>query len=125
MNCVDFLLENIKTLTFDDKLKIKNLGPDQPNIRIIQSDKKVNRTFNKDWYNKKLWLTASVLKKSLFCFPCLLFGGENVWTRTGYSDMKHLTAALSRHEVSVSHFDNIIKLKLATLQTKLTTFIKT
>lgn len=47
----------------------------------------------------------------MFCFPCLLFGGDSVWSQQGYTDMKHLSAALSRHKLAAEHIDKNIALK--------------
>ena len=41
---------------------------------------------------------------------CLLFGGETVWTTTGFKDLKHLLERLIKHESCASHVDNAIKL---------------
>ena len=59
------------------------------------------------------WLTASIQKKALFCFPCLLFGGSGgdvTWSRTGYKDLKYLSERITKYESSNSHLDNAMKL---------------
>ena len=114
MNSVNYILKNKLNLSFEDKCVIKRLGADCPDIVITNQGKSsVNRKFNRDWYKKKPWLTASIELKSLFCFPCLLFAknSTNCWTSKGYCDMKHLSEALNRHELSAEHFDNNITLK--------------
>ena len=52
-----------KKRSYEGKIKIKSLGPYRPVLRLIQILKKgrgkiTNRKFNKDWYNKKTWLTG-------------------------------------------------------------------
>ena len=37
-------------------------------------------------------------KKSLFCFYCILFGGEGLWTTVGCKDLKHLSERIKKHE---------------------------
>ena len=61
---------------------------------------------------KKEWLTASVTKKALFCFPCLLFGGETVWAQRGFVDLHHLSEKARKHENCSNHIGNCIKLSL-------------
>uniref|UniRef100_H2ZT00 DUF4371 domain-containing protein n=1 Tax=Latimeria chalumnae TaxID=7897 RepID=H2ZT00_LATCH len=52
------------------------------------------------------WLCGSASRKSLFCFPCLLFGGELSWTQTGVNDLKHLSEKIKKHESCKCHLDN-------------------
>jgi hypothetical protein len=54
-----------------------------------------NCKFNNEWFGKNQWLTAGVAKQSLFCFPCMLFGGEGVWSMSGFKDLKHLSEWVS------------------------------
>ena len=51
-------------------------------------------------------------KKSLFCFLCLLFGGESSWTVKGITDLKHLSERVKKHEASEIHIENDIKFNL-------------
>ncbi|KAK0148889.1 Zinc finger MYM-type protein 1 [Merluccius polli] len=117
INEVDHLLEHrFETLSLEEKLEVKRLGPHHPrDIGISQTAGKNIRAFNVEWFAKKKWLTASIQKKALFCFPCLLFGGsggEVTWSRTGYKDLKHLSERITKHESSNSHLDNAMKLGL-------------
>ena len=113
MNSVDFLIENKFSMLNDaDKKKIVELGPDHPNVNIVQCHKSQQRRFNETWYEKKGWLTASTSKSSLFCFYCLLFGGDDAWTRNGVRDMKHLSERIRSHEASSSHIRNAMSFNL-------------
>jgi hypothetical protein len=116
MNEVDYLLKyKFSTLTFEDKLEVKRLGAHQPSDLVIVNElvkPKKKLTFKSEWFTKKTWLTASVSLKRLFCFPCLIFGGETVWAQSGYSDLKHLSERLTSHETSSSHMKNAVTLKL-------------
>ncbi len=114
MNKVDELLkEPFSRLKLEDKLKVKELGPHQPkDFKLSQLDQKKNRSFSNQWFDKKSWLTVSEEKKSLFCFYCLLFGGESLWTKSGCNDLKHLSERIMKHEKSTKHMDNSVSYKL-------------
>ncbi|XP_071210172.1 uncharacterized protein [Salvelinus alpinus] len=115
-NHVDFLLTNRYTLSQEEKLQIKSLGPHQPpdvEITLPQhrtKGKDPTRSFNTSWFHKKSWLTASVAKKALYCFPCLLFGKEGTWSTVGFKDLKHLSERISKHESCCTHLENGMKL---------------
>ena len=70
------------------------------------------RTISSTWFDKKSWLTACDERKNLFCFSCLLFGGENLWTNKGYNDLKHLSERISKHECSKAHMNNCVSLQM-------------
>ena len=52
--------------------------------------KEYTRRFNCDVYKKFEWLSGCDIKNALFCFPCLLFGGDACWTQKGISDLRKL-----------------------------------
>lgn len=53
LNSADFIIEHLTNLTFEDKLKIKNMGPDRPNVVIINNNSKAsNRKFNRVVFEK-------------------------------------------------------------------------
>jgi hypothetical protein len=52
------------------------------------------------------------VKNALFCFPCLLFGGDATWTKTGVTDLGHLPEKTKKHERSVKHTRNVIDLAM-------------
>ena len=57
INSVEFLLKNqFERLKLEEKIAIKQLGPDRPDINIIQQTKDsgttYNRTFSQAWYEK-------------------------------------------------------------------------
>lgn len=114
MNKVDYLLKNpFLSLKIEDKLEIKRLGAHQPNdFTCSQLDGKKKRTFCNTWFGKKSWLTVSEEKESLFCFYCLLFGGEGLWTSVGCKDLKHLNERIKQHEESAFHLENTCKFKI-------------
>ncbi|KAF2903770.1 hypothetical protein ILUMI_02405 [Ignelater luminosus] len=73
--------------SFEEKTQVKRLGRPTPNLNLKQSVSSKKRTFkrkfNNEIYRKNLWICGCDVKNALFCFPCLLFGGEPIWTKTG------------------------------------------
>lgn len=120
MNEVSFLLENeFNSLSWEDKLKIKQLGRPMPDlsIQIPTSSRKKQyfRQFNMAIYNKTKWICGCEKRNALFCFPCLLFVSEvkeSAWTSTGVTDLGHLTQNIKRHEISKRHLSNEVRLGL-------------
>lgn len=114
MNYVDYLLENpFSMASLEDKIEIKRLGSHQPtDFNLIIKDKRQNRKFSTEWFEKKPWLTVSILKNSLFCFYCTLFKGDSIWTQTGYRDLKHLSEAIKKHENSTKHIQSALDFKM-------------
>ena len=106
MNHVDYLLINpFSSLSQEEKIEIKRLGPHQPtSFALVQSKLgQQSRHFSTEWFKRVKWLTVSEEKKSLFCFYCVLFDSNNkmdnyttstVWSKTGFIDLKHLSERL-------------------------------
>lgn len=119
MNSVEYLLEKKFSLhTLDEKNNIKTLGRPMPDLKLTQVIKKktrqFTRTFTNDIYTKyNNWLCGCDKRNAVFCFPCLLFGGELVWTKTGMRDLNHLNERMKKHDLTVKHMNNT--LNLATL----------
>ncbi|XP_054595396.2 uncharacterized protein [Nothobranchius furzeri] len=72
--------------TMVEKLNVKELGPDQPDVKISQQEKErgklYTRGFSQNWYTRKAWLAGCNHANALFCFPCLLFktaGTDKAW----------------------------------------------
>ena len=116
MNHVDALLRHpFHRLTQEEKLEIKRLGPHQPiDFQLKQSDSKQNRRFSKRWFEDYEWLTISEASSSFFCFYCLLFSNSDctaTWSKYGYSDLKHITDKLKKHNSSINHINSAVKYK--------------
>lgn len=114
MNSVQNLLEkSFSCRSAEEKTEIKRLGRPTPNLNIKQTvsskNRSFNRTFNKDIYQKYSWICGCDVKNALFCFPCLLFGGEESWTKTGMSDLNHLLVRIKKHTVSAAHMKNVVQ----------------
>jgi len=87
--------ENNKT--FQNKVDIKLAGPPRPFLNLKQECKSKNNaytvSFKSEIYNRKKWLCGCRCERlnALFCFPCIIFGGESIWTETGIKDLAHLS----------------------------------
>lgn len=123
MNSVEMLITNpFERLKLEEKLAIKKIGPERPDIKIAQQTKDkgktYTRTFSRAWYDRKKWLCGCSKRNTVFCFPCLLFrasvctGQGDVWTTTGVSDMKHFSESVKRHEASKAHLHCAMKLAM-------------
>lgn len=90
-NSIRSLLQNpFQNRTLVKKLQVKELGPDQPDIKIRQQASEKGKTymrgFSSNWYSRKAWLAGCSSANAVFCFPCLLFktaGTDTTWTVTG------------------------------------------
>ncbi|XP_051808999.1 zinc finger MYM-type protein 1-like isoform X2 [Acanthochromis polyacanthus] len=115
-------VKSLKTTPFErrtlqEKLRVKELGPDRPDVLIRQQSKdrgrRYTRSFSRAWYEKTSWLTGCSEAGALFCFPCLLFqtkGTDQAWIQTGMVDLKHLSEKVRRHEQARSHMENAMRL---------------
>ena len=85
----------------------RRLTVQQPRPMPVLKLKTGNRTFQKDWYTKKDWLCGSVLRNSLFCWPCLLFrpGVSQSWTERGYGNLRNNLPDGGKHEKSKSQME--------------------
>ena len=101
-------------LTLAEKLTIKEKGRHCPDVVIKSSasskGKRYSRKFNRDLYEKHNWLTGCSDTNALYCFPCLLYGGESVWTNVGFKDLNHLQRNIKMHESSAKHINNVVDL---------------
>nr|XP_054595395.1 uncharacterized protein LOC129162947 isoform X1 [Nothobranchius furzeri] len=87
LNSVRSLLQYpFERRTMVEKLNVKELGPDQPDVKISQQEKErgklYTRGFSQNWYTRKAWLAGCNHANALFCFPCLLFktaGTDKAW----------------------------------------------
>lgn len=116
IDIVDFLLKRkFHTLTYEDKLIIKQLTIPRPQMRnLMQSKSGHNRSFVNTWYDKVVWITGSESQNKLFCWYCLLFSSENAgsWTTVGFDNLKDLSRATKKHEKSKEHTHSALKFKL-------------
>ena len=93
MNSIQFLLSRpFSSLQLEEKCEVKRLGRPTPRLELTQEVKTKGRTFNRnfnnDVYDKYDWLCGCGKKNLLFCFPCVLFGGEESWSKHGINDLQ-------------------------------------
>lgn len=98
----------------EERRRVLGLGPPRPDVIIRQlvnkgRGKHSYRYFKNEWYRKVTWICSCPDRKALFCFSCLLFGGEASWTRKGVTDIKHLNERIRQHETSRSHITNFME----------------
>ena len=115
VNSVDSLLKKqFSLLTLKEKLDVKRLGRPTPFITLTQEckshSKKIMRKFNSSIYEKYDWLCGCSIRKAVFCFPCILFGGETLWTTKGMADLNHMHFRASKHCKSSMHLNNTLNL---------------
>lgn len=116
---VVYRLINIKRFfkySYEEKIELKKNGRPLPDITIevagVSRGKTYKRQFNKEIYSRNDWICGCNRKNALFCFPCLLFGGDKAWTEVGVTDLVHMSEKVKKHEHSKSHLHNSIELAL-------------
>jgi hypothetical protein len=114
MNFLDSLLKKYFSLTtLEEKIQIKALGRPMPDLNIVHRAKKskdrtYNRHFNKKVYDDQWWICGCKVRNSLFCFPCLLYGGQDSWSESGVNDLALLNDCIKKHSESNKHLNNIV-----------------
>ncbi|XP_031335766.1 zinc finger MYM-type protein 1 isoform X2 [Photinus pyralis] len=116
---VVFNLVNVKKFfkhSHEEKIELKAKGRPLPDIIIektgVSRGKSYTRKFNRDIYLKNEWICGCNKRNALYCFPCLLFGGDKAWTEKGVTDLEHLSSKIKRHENSKSHLHNCMEFAL-------------
>ncbi|KAJ8938739.1 hypothetical protein NQ318_016034 [Aromia moschata] len=87
MNSVDFLLTN-EDITYEIRTEIKRLRRPIPDLIISKTDvgksRNYSRNFNSSVYDRFKGLCGCPKRNKLFCFICLVMGGnQSVWTQEG------------------------------------------
>lgn len=109
---LDFLFKNsFNTLTYEEKCQLKSNRP-TPNIALEYKEGKFVRKFQYSWYTKFPWLTGSDKLNKVFCFYCVIFGGEKEWTVDGISSIKNFIRKSEKHSISKKHLINQEKFHL-------------
>jgi hypothetical protein len=80
-------------LCLSEKSCVQNHGRRLPKLQIVKTSSSMKSTyqrkFNPEIYSRHDLLCGCDVKNALFCFPCLLFGGDTTWTKTGVTDLGH------------------------------------
>lgn len=117
MNKVSFLLKNKFTqFSLEDQLKIKALGRETPELNITKSfshEKSArSRKFNSSLYAKNNWLCGCEVSNRMYCFPCVLYGGDEFWAEKGVNDLIHVWEKIKSHGRSTRHMHNMFTLAI-------------
>jgi hypothetical protein len=91
--------------SYEEKCAAKNRRP-TPHLDVKIVDGKQNRKFQDSWYSKYPWLTGCARSKNLFCYVCILFGGETKWTLHGIAVTKNFVRKAEKHQNSRKHLQN-------------------
>ena len=103
---ITFLKSNsLSSLNFEQKVLLKS-KINRPQLDLSQKDGNVNRKFQSTWYSKYRWLCGSEESKTLHCYYCLMFGGEEPWSRTGITTIKNFEAKAVKHGGTKTHIKN-------------------
>lgn len=110
-------LKNIhfSALALEQKVEIKNIGRPTPSLQMTGQQGKskgynYTRKFDEKVYKENSWICGCELTNKLFCFPCILFGGDKAWTEKGQNDLKHLSERINKHKSSKQHLNNCTNL---------------
>lgn len=110
------MFSSFSELSVEEKLKIKENGRPLPDMKIqFQGNsrgKQYVRKFHREIYSRNRWICGCKIKNSFFCFPCILFGGDSKWTKSGVNDLVHLTDRIKTHDNSKQHILNEMHLAL-------------
>ncbi|XP_030759734.1 zinc finger MYM-type protein 1-like [Sitophilus oryzae] len=106
--CEIVRLKENDCLNFEKRLECKNTGRPLPELTLKQvtqdKNKSVNRYFKKTMYDLCDFICGCKDRNMFFCFPCLLFSSTNdVWCKTGVTDLKHLKEKIKKHSLSADH----------------------
>lgn len=102
------------SFSLEDKIRVKELGRPTPTLKITQDEKSKSSTYKRQFhvktYEENKWICGCEITNALFCFPCLLFGGENSWSKLGVTDLGHLSNLIKRHSQNKTHLINVLNL---------------
>lgn len=115
MNSVSNILSRpFSQLSLTEKTEIKTLGRPTPHLNLEQlgqyKGREYRRRFQPGVYTEHEWLCGCDARNAFFCFPCILFGHDLTWTKTGVTDLKHLKEKIKKHECSSQHINSCMEL---------------
>lgn len=94
-------------------MKIKALGRPTTVINLkAQVNLKTRRSvraFNSDLFDEYPWLCACDARNAVFCFPCVLFGGNRNWAETGITDLQRIEKQIKDHSSNKVHITQRFK----------------
>ncbi|XP_045483415.1 uncharacterized protein LOC123688791 [Harmonia axyridis] len=112
MNSVTSLLETpFSTRDALQQREIQEAGRPMPILKManleIADENTLVHYFNSEIYNKNDWICGCTKKNALYCFPCLLYGGDDYWSTSGCTNLVHLSTSISKHELNPAHMHNM------------------
>ncbi|KAJ8932107.1 hypothetical protein NQ318_012081 [Aromia moschata] len=107
MNSVDFSLTN-KDIIYEIRTEIKRSGRTIPDLIISTPDvgksRNYSRNFNSSVYDRFKWLCGCPKRNKLFCFICLVMGGnQSTWTQEGLMSNPTDTPCAHPYNTPMSH----------------------
>ncbi|VVC25652.1 Ribonuclease H-like domain,HAT, C-terminal dimerisation domain,Domain of unknown function DUF4371 [Cinara cedri] len=109
---MDFLLAgDYRKLTYEQKCRLKGDRP-TPDLQLACVDGKSTRHFQRSWYDKFPWLAGCSKRNKMFCFTCMMFGGDAEWCVDGVSSLKNILRKSEKHGISKKHLKNQEKFHL-------------
>ncbi|CAG9830426.1 unnamed protein product [Diabrotica balteata] len=109
-------LKNAGKLTYEELLHFKTGGRPKPKMTIKQTsldkNREVNRYFSNSMYDIAEWICGCEERNAFFCFPCLLFGDDYLWSKTGVIDLKHLKIKTQKHSLLSDHINSCFSLAM-------------
>lgn len=101
---------NFREMNLHEKIYIKKLGRPMPDLEINQvytnGSQRYVRKFNARVYRDNDWICGCDITNALYCFPCILFGGEPAWTKNGVTNLKKMSTKIQKHKNSAKHIEN-------------------
>jgi hypothetical protein len=104
-------------LSIESKMQIKNQGRPMPDITVkkegVSRGKSYVRTLKSSiLYKEHKWVCGCEKTASFFCFPCLLYGGNDAWSKRGVSNPQKISLLLCDHEKNKLHVENMFKFQI-------------
>lgn len=107
----------LKPFDITKRLRIKKAGRPTPSLPNLKLEYKARgntliRKFNDENYSRWTWLCGCPTTNALYCFPCIIFEGEDAWTSTGFKNISNMKDRCDKHANSKAHQKNNQSLKL-------------
>jgi hypothetical protein len=98
-------------------LEIKNFGRPMPEMVLTKDSISRGKVYMRKvvasaLYKEHSWLCGCDVTRAFFCFPCLLYGGSDAWSRRGVSNLPKICAIIYTHEHSKQHKVNMFEFQI-------------
>ncbi|XP_069684520.1 protein bric-a-brac 2-like isoform X5 [Periplaneta americana] len=92
--------------SLQERRAVPRLRP-MPPLDITVVDGRQNRKFQYSWYSKYPWLAGCETTRRLYCFPCMLLGGDREWAHLGVAEIKNFLRKAEKHQHSSLHLQHM------------------